>query len=213
MGLNTESRAARKLRAAARHAAGHLPPHLPPALALTDPDRTPDPIALACALPRGWGLIYRHYGNPEAGRIAAELACICHRRGLDLLIAADPVLALQVGAAGVHWPEARIGDARRWQGRFRLTTASAHPDRARGLGLLGPAWPRGIDALLVSTVFPSTSPSAGRAMGARQFRRLAAQSWGPVYALGGVTAANADQVSGAGGLAAIGGAKALLGSK
>ncbi len=206
MGLNTESRDVRKLRAAARRAARHLPADLPPGLALTDPDRVADPVALAWALPRGWGLVYRHFGVPGAGTMARALARVCHRRGLALLIAGDPGLACQVGATGVHWPEARLAEARRWQGRFRLTTASAHPARATGLGLLGRGWPTGVDALLVSTVFASASPSAGAAMGALRLRDLAKRAAGPIYALGGVDAETAGSVAGWAGLAAVDGA-------
>ena len=36
----------------------------------TDPDRTPDPVALARQLPRGTGLVYRAFGAPDRALFA-----------------------------------------------------------------------------------------------------------------------------------------------
>lgn len=63
----------------------------------------------------------------------------------------------------------------------------------------------GMDAALVSTVFPSNSPSASRPMGPARFRLLAQTAPLPVYALGGVNPSNAGQVASFAGLAAIDG--------
>lgn len=78
-------------------------------------------------------------------------------------------------------------------------TASAHSRRA----LLNAAR-HGVDAAILSTVFASRSPSAGVAMGALKFRLLARQAPLPVYALGGVGAANAARVFSASGKRAAG---------
>jgi thiamine-phosphate pyrophosphorylase len=68
-----------------------------------------------------------------------------------------------------------------------IATSAAHSRaaiaRARRLG---------IDAVIVSTVFPSRSPTAGPAMGALRFRQLSREAPLPVYALGGVDAHNAS---------------------
>lgn len=130
--------------------------------------------------------------------MAPRLAGVARRRGLKLLIAADPSLALEVGAHGVHWPEARLAEARKWRGRFMFQTASAHSRRA-----IDRAAKTGVDAALVSTVFPSTSKSAGAPMGRLAFTRLCQKAPLPLFALGGVKAANALQIADAGGLAAI----------
>jgi thiamine-phosphate pyrophosphorylase len=63
----------------------------------------------------------------------------------------------------------------------------------------------GVDAIVVSPVFASASPSAGRPMGARAFAVLVREARLPVYALGGVNAGTARALprSGAAGLAAI----------
>jgi thiamine-phosphate pyrophosphorylase len=178
----------RKLLAATRLA---KPAHarngrrLPRAWFVTDPKRTPDPAAVAARLPKGWGVIYRHFGAHDRFTVGAKLARICRQRGLILLVSADPALAASINADGVHWPEARLRGVRKRSPRF-IETASAHSRagiaRARTLGL---------DAALFSTVFPSRSPSAGRAIGALRFRLIARVARLPVYALGGVNKHNA----------------------
>jgi thiamine-phosphate pyrophosphorylase len=62
----------------------------------------------------------------------------------------------------------------------------------------------GVDAVIVSAVFPSASPSARKPIGALRFRILARSAGLPTYALGGITADNAGRVgSHAAGWAAI----------
>jgi thiamine-phosphate pyrophosphorylase len=200
MSLEPESRAQRKLIAAARTSAGHLPPALPRALFVTDPARTPDPFTVASRLPAGFGVVYRHFGAADRAAVAQRLAPICARRGLALLIAADPELAAEVGADGVHWPFRLAQHTRRWRGRFALQTVSAHSARElRAAGDLP------VDAALLSTVFASGSVSAGRPLGTLRFRRIVRSAGLPVYALGGVTAANAGAVAPVAGLAAVDG--------
>lgn len=193
-----QSCARRKAARAARQAARHLPPELPPAFFLTDPDRTPEPDDIVSGLPLGWGVIYRHFGAADKDETAFELAELCRRRGLVLMIGADPDLARDAGADGVHWPNRRADETRRWAGQFRLQTASAHGRRelARLAGLP-------VDAALVSPVFPSASPSAGPAMGPLRLRRLAALADLPVYGLGGVNPDNAHRITDFAGLAAV----------
>jgi thiamine-phosphate pyrophosphorylase len=198
MSLEPQSRARRKLIAAARIAARALPEGLPPALFVTDPARTPDPERIVAGLPKGWGVIYRHFGAADRAEVAASLAKLCRARGLKLLIAADPLLAVKVGADGVHWPFRLRRQMRRWHGRFRLQTLSAH-----SAGELRAAARLPVNGALVSAVFPSRSPSAGKAMGALKFRKLAREAHLPVYALGGVTAGTARTVAAVAGFASV----------
>ncbi len=197
-----QSSARRKAIRAARTAAGHLPPKLPPAFFLTDPDRTPEPERVVAGLPHGWGVIYRHFEAAERYEIALDLADLCRRQGLVLLIGADPELARDVGADGVHWPNSLADRARRSEGQFRLQTASAHGPRelARLAGLP-------VDAALISAVFSSASHSAGRPVGPLRLRRLRGLTGLPIYGLGGVNPDNACRISGFAGLAAVGGWK------
>ena len=202
------NRAEGKLRTAARAAGRHLPAGLPPVLYLTDSQRTPDPVATASRLPAGWGVVYRHFGHPHAQLTGRRLRLVCTRRHLRLLIANDPTLALAVGADGVHWPFAERAEARHWTGRFALSTVSAHtPDQLR---LLQNA---GFDAALLSTAFPSRSPSARTPLGPVRLRQLARGSRLPVYALGGVNAATANKAAPVAGIAAIEGIEAVFGPR
>lgn len=163
---------------------------LPALFALTDPDRTPDPLALARAMPPGTGLILRTFGRPALAAMAGDLADIARARDLVFLVAADPELAARCGADGVHWPERML--ARAVRARFPVMTASAHRPGAirRAAGL--------VDAVLVSTAFASASPSAGRPMGVFRIAAAARRARLPVYALGGVTGATLPRLSGLG---------------
>lgn len=151
-------------------------------------------------LPRGAGVIYRHFGDPDAEAKAAALAELCHARGLILLIGADAALARRVGAHGVHLPERLAHLAPRLLRQGMLVTAAAH-----GGAALRRARRFGCDAALLSPVFQSRSPSAGRPLGPTRFALLARGAGLPVYALGGITARTAKglRMSGAAGLAAV----------
>lgn len=172
---------------------------LPALFALTDPERTPDPLALARTLAPGTGLILRTFGQSKLEALAGELAGIARARGLVFLVAADPDLAARSGADGVHWPERMLGHAAR--ARFAVMTASAHGPCAirRAAGL--------VDAVLLSTAFASSSPSAGRPMGPFRLAAAARRARVPVYALGGITEASLPRLTGLGlsGAAAVAG--------
>lgn len=198
MSLEPQSRAKRKLIAAARLSAAHLPAALPPAWFVTDPARTPDPAMIARGLPPGFGLIYRHFGAPGRESVAQALAGICAHRQLTFLVAADPELAAKAGADGVHWPFRLRAESRRWRSRFAVQTLSAHSGRelrsARGLP---------VSAVLLSTAFASRSATAGTALGAFRFRKLAGEARLPVYALGGINPETAGSVASMAGLSAV----------
>jgi thiamine-phosphate pyrophosphorylase len=185
-------------RAAARGKPGS--PRLPALILITDPDRTPDPVELARLLPRGSGLIYRAFGAPKARKTAKALGRIAQARGLVLLIGAN---ALRVrGQAGAHLPERMAHRARVLKaGRTGfVVTAAAH-----SLPAIIRARRAGADAVLISTVFDSRSPSAGRPLGPCRFAALVRAGGLPAYALGGITTKNAPRLLGAGatGLAGV----------
>ena len=167
----------------------------------TDPIRIPDPLTAAAALPRGSAVVYRAFGSDDALTTARALRKLTRAKGLILLIGADAGLAARVGADGVHLPERaahRIRTARRrpdW-----LITVAAHGAVAIRRG-------QGADAIVLSAVFPSRSPSAGRPLGPVRFALLARPSATPIIALGGVNMKNAPRLisAGAAGLAAIDG--------
>lgn len=161
-------------------------------------------IAAVAALPRDAGVVLRHRDPAARARLARALAPVCRARGLVLLIAGDGPLAARVGAAGVHLPEARAGEARGWRRRHPgwLITAAAHGARA-----LHAAARAGADAAVLSPVFATASHPDARPLGPLRFARLARQCSLPVYALGGVTAATATALknSGAVGIAGVSG--------
>ena len=176
---------------------------LPAMLILTDPQRTPNPLALAECLPKGAGLVYRPFGAADALQTAASLVRIARRRGLTLLVGADAHLALACGADGVHLPERQMDEVQPLRARWpkALITCAAHSRRA-----LHHAATTGADAALLSSVFPSLSPSAGRPMGPVRMAQLVRGLKLSVYALGGVDSRTARQLFGTGvaGVAAIG---------
>lgn len=188
-------------RALARRAATLDGPSTPaPRLfAFTDPERTPDPVTLAKCLPQGAGMVFRTFGRDDLAGAAFELAAIARARDLMLLIAGEPELALRCGAAGVHWPEARLGQAPHWRRRFAIMSASAHsPGAARRAASV-------CDLVFVSSVFASRSRSAGRPLGPFRLAAYARRTACAVYALGGISHKNAQRLNGLGisGLAAI----------
>lgn len=198
------ARTARRLRATSLAKRGRAGKHLPAVLFFTDPLRTADAEAVIATLPRGSGVVFRAFGAPDALALGRRLAAAARRGGLRFWVGADVGLAVALKAYGVHLPQrlaGRAGVHRAIRRRFCLT-AAAHD---------GPAVARlrraGVDALVISPVFSSRSPSAGRPLGVMAFARLARQAALPVYALGGVNAASAKRLggSGAAGVAAIDG--------
>lgn len=172
-------------------------PPIPSLFFFTDPERTPDPVAVARRLPRGTAVVYRHFGAANRTVTARQLARIAKARGLMLLIGADPALAAAVGAAGVHWPQRLAGNARRGPG---LITVSAHdPAGVAQAGAIG------ADACVLAPIFPTRSSSGRPPLGLFRASQLARASSVPVIALGGVNTRTAARLSGRGftGLAAV----------
>lgn len=176
---------------------------MPPLLFLTDPERTPEPWLRAERLPSGAGVVFRAFGAPDALETGRRLAEMARARGVFLLVGADPDLADALEADGLHLPERDLarGPALRARRPDWLITGAAHSADALRAGDR-----HGLDAALLSPVFPSASPSAGEALGVERFSDLVREAALPVYALGGLTAGNAAQLADSGGcgLAAVG---------
>ena len=169
---------------------------------LTDPQRTPDPVAIARSLPRGAVVVYRSFGAEDALKTAQALRRATRVAGVQLLIGADSVLAWRVGADGVHLPErlAHLAPRIRRANPRWLISSAAHSRAA-----IFRAERFGVDAILVSAVFPSRSPSARGAMGPVRFEALVRGARLPVIALGGLNGRTGNRLSGgsATGLAAV----------
>ncbi len=175
---------------------------LPRLLFFTDPVRTPDPEDVAERLPAGAGIVYRPFDAADAVERGLRLTAIAQRRGLLLLAGADVALAEAIGAHGVHLPQRLAETApaiRTAHPAWRVTAAAHDAAAARAAELAG------VEALVVSPVFASNSPSAGTPLGVEGLAAIAASVALSVYALGGVNAKTADALVGVGvyGLAGI----------
>ena len=142
--------------------------------------------------------VLRHYDHPARRSLAQALAQVCRERRLPLLVGADASLAEQVGADGVHWPEALL--PLQSPRRQRLVTAAAH-----GIDGLRAALAYKCDAAIVSPVFATSSHPDVQPLGMDGLRALAATVPLPIFALGGVAARNVVALlgSGAAGIAAV----------
>lgn len=175
---------------------------LPGLMFFTDPARVSNPEAVAERLPAGAGIVFRAFGTEDAVDLGRRLRAIADARGLLLLAGAHASLAEGICADGVHLPEARVAEVPRLRAEHArwLITVAAHDAVA-----LQAAQRAGADAVVVSPVFPSNSPSAGAPLGVDGLKALVAATGLPVYALGGVRARTVSQLIGCGivGIAAV----------
>lgn len=152
-------------------------------LFFTDPWRSPDPATVIERLPRGSAVVFRAFGAPTAVAQGRALARLAHSRGVLFWVGADAALAARLGADGLHLPErgaGRAGLIRTLKQRY-VVTGAAHTRPAVLRAIRA-----GVDAVIVSPVFPSESVSAGRPLGPRAFATLIRGARAPAFALGGV---------------------------
>jgi thiamine-phosphate pyrophosphorylase len=135
-------------------------------------------------LPRGSGLIYRHYHLEGPERLARfrQLRRIAKARGHVVVLADSAMTAREWGAEGIYGSPRAL-----WPRRAGLL----HLATAHNLAELGLAARLGADAALLSPVFATRSHPGGGTLGAVRFRLLARQAGLPVIALGGMTATRA----------------------
>lgn len=173
---------------------------LPALVLMTDDERLADPVAAARALPTGSMVVLRSRRDSRRAELASELRAVTRAGGGKLLIANDADLAARVGADGLHLSQARALEASHWREQYPswIITAAAHSLAATRVS--------SIDAVFVGPVFETFSHPGAAVLGAEQLHLIASQASAPVYALGGITADNAHQLSDAKliGLAAIG---------
>lgn len=167
-----------------------LKSQLPALFFFTDPKRTPHPEDIAVHMPKGCGIIYRHFGESHAPQRARLLRKIASDNGLTLLIGEDDALALEVGADGVHLRQqslSRAGDLHAQHPHLKLTAACHDPEALRRL-----TGDEGLSAVFISPVFASHSPSAQgiEPFGAKGVRDLTDVANVPVYGLGGISCDN-----------------------
>ena len=140
--------------------------------------------AALAALPRGSGVIYRHYHLPDAARLARfrALRRSARARGHCMILADSALTAREWGADGIYG-SARALTPRR-AGLLRLATAH----NPREIALANRA---GADGVLLSPVYATRSHPGGPTLGPVRFRLLAKLAHMPVIALGGMTASRA----------------------
>jgi len=144
-----------------------------PTLWLMTDERLGDGLWDAVArLPRGAGIVFRHYATPlpERRALFARLARIARRRGLVLLRTGDVRLARH--ESGVHNGRAQA-----------LSTRSAHtrPEAVTALRA-------GTAAIFVSPVFATRSHPGATALGPLRAAAIGRGLGVPVIALGGMNA-------------------------
>ena len=168
-----------------------------PAIWLVSDARNDAGLELALArLPRGSGLIYRHYHlAPEERRARFDrLAALARRRGHTVVLAGTAAEARARRADGAYGSPARLA-----RGAVTLRLVTAH-----SLAEIGAARRARADAILLSPVFATRSHPGARTLGPLRFRSIAARAGVPVAALGGMDGPRARRI-GATGWAAIDG--------
>lgn len=174
------------------------PCRLSPLIAMSDPVRTPDILDWANKLPEHCALVYRLDELDEAA--LNKLHEMTQDKEQQLLIRQTKS---DTRAQGLHFKRhtnlALIDEIKRQHPNILMSLAALKTEEySRDLPAL--------DALLVSSVFHSQSPSAGEPIGIDTLTKKAASYDVPVFALGGVNTTNADLLidSGIAGIAAVG---------
>jgi thiamine-phosphate pyrophosphorylase len=136
-------------------------------------------------LPRGSGLIYRHYhlDGPERYTRFQALRRTARSRGHITILADSALTAREWGADGIYGAPRSLCPRR--AGLIHLATA-------HDMAELGLAARLGADAALLSPVFPTASHPGGGTLGPVRFGLLARQAGLPVIALGGMTPGRAQ---------------------
>lgn len=165
-----------------------MPPRHPlPTLWLMTDERIGDVVAAVRRLPRGAGVVFRHYATPttERRRLWRRLLRIARARGLVMVRAgAEPM----PGEMGRHGHAGGAG-LRTWPAHDRREALTARRARA--------------DLLFVSPVFPTRSHPGAPALGPRAARRIGAGFGMPLVALGGMDTHRFRRMRGFHGWAAI----------
>ena len=178
-------------------------PHALPRLWLVSDARNDAALEDALArMPRGSGLIFRHYHLPPGPRRArfAALARAARARGHVVVLAGSAQAAAAWGADGAYGDAAKIGSG---PAMLRLVTAHSLKE-LRAVRA---------DALLLSPVFPTRSHPGAAVLGPVRFGLLARQARVPIIALGGMTSQKFGAIArlGAAGWAGIDGLAARVG--
>jgi thiamine-phosphate pyrophosphorylase len=136
-------------------------------------------------LPRGGGVIFRHYAALDRRALFERVRKIARRRGLLLLLGGSLREAAAWRADGAH------GRSRHHRAsRPLIRTMPAHDAREMARGHA--------DMILLSPVFATRSHPGGRTLGLMRFASLARRARRPVVALGGMNARQFRRLAGLG---------------
>ena len=140
-------------------------------------------------LPRGSGLIFRHYHLPPGERRVrfAELVRIARRRRHAVALSAEVATVRRWGASAAYGAPSQLA-----RGAPMLRLVSVHSLREIAMAHRARA-----DAILLSPAFATRSHAERAALGPLRFRLVAARALVPVIALGGMTARRARRLGSA----------------
>lgn len=157
---------------------------LPETWLFTDPRLGAALWSVLDRLPRGTGVVVRHYDLPRAERhaLAKRIRTIARRRGLTLVVAGEAHDAMRLRADGVHRP-AHAARRPATLPKSLIVTAAAH-HRAE----LVAARRAGAALVFLSPVFETRSHPHARPLGPLRFGLLVHGGGVAVAALGGMSA-------------------------
>ena len=153
---------------------------------------------LEAALLAGMRLVQLRLPRMAAGDLretALAALALTRRHGARLLLNGDPALALEFGLDGIHL---RSEQLQAWS-REHLPAGFWVGASGHNAGELARALAAGCDFACLSPVKPTRSHPEERPLGWNNFRELATGAGLPVYALGGLEPADADQARANGG--------------
>lgn len=144
-------------------------PPIPRVWLMTDPRMGDDLWRALERVPRGGGVVFRHYGVAGREALLARVAKVARRRRLVLVVAG-----------------ARTGHVHNGRTTYGLKTASAHTRREAVAAIRS-----GTDAVFLSPVFATRSHPGAPALGRIRFGLVSRGLGVPVIALGGMDAGRA----------------------
>jgi len=160
------------------------PPRIPDLWLISDARIDERLEAALDRLPRGSGLVFRHYPLPERRARFRRIARQARRRGHTIVLAGTVAEARRWRAEGTYGPSDRLAS-----GAAMLRLVTVHSLRE-----IGRANRQRTDAVLLSPVFATRSHPGATTLGVVRFRLLARWSRLPVIALGGMDQAKARRL-------------------
>jgi thiamine-phosphate pyrophosphorylase len=141
----------------------------------------------------------------EVIRLGREILAVTRRYGALLIVNDHPAVAREIGADGVHVgrDDPPVAETRAIVGPHMIIGASCYGEVARAVA----AEQAGADYVAFGTPFPSPTKPKRTDISLEIFQAAKQQVRVPVFAIGGITRANAPQViaAGADGIAVVSG--------